>query len=351
MTNVDVVRDQPPPSLAPVDSTVKVPDSVRRAAAHADSFYKPAEAPPVDQPAPAPASTEAPPQPAEAAPPVAPAPVLEPAPPPAPAETSVTAQQWEHRYNSMKGRHDQVQQQMTAMNRQMQQMGDELMAAQRVLSQRQQPPKQSKLITPEDEQSYGNELIDLAKRAAKEAVGQDIETLRKENTRLQRHVSRSAEQGLVQQLGQQVPDWETINNDTRFKQWLRLPDIYSGVVRQRLLENAHRAADAPRVVAFFKAFVADETAAGHRNPSPQEPPAQPAPREAAVSMEALVAPGRARPASGDSATPVDKPSYTRAYVAKFYDDSRKGLWDGKPADKARIEADIFLAQREGRVRG
>ena len=38
----------------------------------------------------------------------------------------------------------------------------------------------SKLITPEDEQNYGNDLIDLAKRVAKEAMGPELNALRQE---------------------------------------------------------------------------------------------------------------------------------------------------------------------------
>jgi hypothetical protein len=42
------------------------------------------------------------------------------------------------------------------------------------------PPQSTNLITPEDEANYGNELIDLAVRAAKEAMGPEVNSFRQE---------------------------------------------------------------------------------------------------------------------------------------------------------------------------
>lgn len=58
------------------------------------------------------------------------------------------------------------------------------------------------------------------------------------------------------ELDAAVPNWREINNDPRFHQWLLLPDTYSGVIRDRLLKDAAAAANAPRVINFFKGFLA-----------------------------------------------------------------------------------------------
>jgi hypothetical protein len=42
------------------------------------------------------------------------------------------------------------------------------------------PPQTTKLITPEDEASYGSELIDIAKRAAKDVMAPELNALRQE---------------------------------------------------------------------------------------------------------------------------------------------------------------------------
>jgi hypothetical protein len=49
--------------------------------------------------------------------------------------------------------------------------------------------------------------------------------------------------------------------------------------------------------------------------------------------------------------PADKPIYSRADIAKFYDDKRRGLYAGRNADADNFEADLTAAQREGRIRG
>jgi hypothetical protein len=47
----------------------------------------------------------------------------------------------------------------------------------------------------------------------------------------------------------------------------------------------------------------------------------------------------------------EKPIYTRAQIAQLYELHRKGAYAGHETEWARQEADIFAAQKEGRVRG
>ena len=123
------------------------------------------------------------------------------------------------------------------------------------------------------------------------------------------------------------------------------------MLKGNLLKAAFQAADAPRVVAFFKGYKAEQQATG-QVPAPAGQQQPPAPIVPAVALETLVAPGRAKPASGDSAlSAADKPIYTRADIQRFYGLVRQGYYAGREQDKARDEASIFLAQREGRVRG
>ena len=367
---VDVVRDAPAKSHAPIDTNVRIPDSVKRAAAAADAYYQQRQAPaapPAPEPAPAPVA-EPVAEPVAVAPEPTPAPVVEPvavapiAPEPAapavpPADADIPPEQWEHRFRSMKGRYDAQLQINGQMQEQMQQLGDELVRTQQMLQRGlatpptpNQPP--ATLITAEDQQNYGNDLIDLTKRAALEAVQPKLNELEHENQQLRQRVTQQSQAGVVQMLDLQLPNWREINRKPEFKRWLSLRDLYSGVVRKQMLDAAYQAADAPRVVAFFKGFVSDEAiAAGTTPPAPlPEPP--PAPRQAAIPLERLAAPGRARPAGGNDApnVPADKPIFTRKQISGFYDEVRRGLFAGREAEKAAREREIFSAQNEGRVR-
>ena len=361
--NVDVTRQAPHAPLPPVDPDVKIPDSVKRAAALAESYYQqtaqptapPAE--PANEPVP-PAPVAAPVQeqtPAEPAPTTPPATVQEPAVQPATPPQQVTPDQWEHRYLSMKGRFDQSQQVISSMQEHMQQLGDELMRTQRLLqnpnqSQQQQQPKQ--LVTDEDVQTYGPDLLNLVQRAAVQAVSPELEAVKHENDQLRHTVSQTQKMNVHQILDAQVPEWRALNRDQRFLRWLSLPDIYSGQLRRVMLNNAFQAAQAPRVVAFFKGFLSEEAATGHVDaPNAGQPRVPtPAPRQAAIELTTLAAPGRPSPAGGQPPSAADKPIYTRAQIADFYRQVREHRYAGREQEKSRIEADIFAAQREGRVR-
>jgi hypothetical protein len=371
MAEIEVVRDAPVAPQAPVDESVKIPPSVKRAAARANRHYgkkgelKASPSAP-DEPETPP---EAPEPAAAALPPVEPVtePVAEPVPgseaaplapaaPPAeePLLVPISPEQWEHRYNSMKGRYDSSVQTIAAMQDQMQQLGDELMRTQAMLQHPATPqPGPVEFVTPEDRQNYGDELLDLVARGARQAVEPELNELKQTADSLRQQLTKAGQQGVVEALNRALPNWRDINQDPRFKNWLRLRDIYSGGVRQALLNAAFQAADAPRVVAFFQGFVTDEAATGHAElnpPAPQQPNAAPA-RQPAVPLSSLAAPGRARPASGNSSMPADKPIFTRIQISKFYSDVRKGVYAGREAEKDRQEKEIFSAQRDGRVRG
>lgn len=365
--NVDVTRPAPHAPLPPIDPNVRVPDSVLKAAALAESFYKqsapsavqptaPVEPPvqPVVTPAPEPVvqAQEPPPQ----APPVQPPAQVQPPATEPPAQTpddQTTPDQWRHRYLSMKGRFDQSQQIVTAMQDQMQQLGDELMRTQRMIQghpQQQQQPKP--MLTEEDVQTYGPDLVNMVQRAAVQAVSPELAAVKEENNQLRQTVTQSQRASVHQVLDAKVPEWRQLNRDPRFLKWLSLPDIYSGQLRRNMLNSAFQAAHAPRVVAFFQGFLNEEAATGHVEApvAGQQQVPTPAPRQAAVELMTLAAPGRPSPAGGQPPIAADKPIYTRAQIAEFYRHVREHRYAGREPEKSRIEADIFAAQREGRVR-
>src|ERR1035437_73065 len=362
MSNVDVVRDAPRADLAPVDPNVVIPDHVKKAAALAERFYAKTEPAPeapnkealVQPPQPEPIHAR---EPEHLKPEVQPQPEVKPA---------VSEESWEHRYLSMQGRWRNSQNTIGQMQEQMSQLGDELVRTQSLVEAArgaapQEPQRghdHKKLITDEDEKNDGNELIDLGRRAARETVGPEIEALRNENRSLTQRVTTSAQKDISTTLNRVVPNWVGINRSPEFKNWLRLPNIYTGQVRSQMLNAAYQAADAPQVAEFFQDFRGEGVAAGQMQPAPQneqlqEPVApSPAPRQAAMTLEALVAPGRARPATGDANPgPAETPFFTRAQVAGFYNDVRKGAFAGREVEKSRIENQIFAAQNSQRIKG
>ena len=335
----------------PVDPNVRIPDHVRRAAETAEAIHQQA----YTQPAPA---EEQPPQPEPPPQPDPPQPEAQP-----PRDETVTAEEWHHRYLSMQGRFRAAQQTIGSMEQQMAELGQELVRTQNMLAQQQaQPPAHERsqpdhnnLITAEDRANYGDELLDLTRRVALSTVAPELADLRAENQRLTNQVRSGTRRELFTTLDGKLPQWRQINQDVRFKSWLRLPNVYTGQIRGEMLKAAVDGAEAPKVLALFRDFLMEAQATGQMAPAPQAEQQtaqtqQPAPRQPAVNLETLAAPGRARPASGDTQVPSEKPIYTRAQIAKFYDDSRKGLYAGRQAEYDATQADLTRAQAEGRIR-
>lgn len=341
--------EQAKSGLPPVDPNIRVPDAAKRASAAAEAAfaaaYKAPEPPADNQPQ----NTPQPPASAQSNPP----PQNTPAGGNEPEEGSAD---WQHRYNSMRGRYAQQQQVNGMLQEQVSMLGDEVTRLTAVLNRKTieappPPPREApKLLTQQDVDAFGAELIDFSKRAAQEAILPILEREREERRQLEQRLRTTQQKSIYDTLDQALPNWRQVNNHPKFHQWLRLRDIYSGHGRKALLDQAFKAADAPRVLAFFRGFLAEEQAT---RPAPQDQPAGgAAPRQTAMDLSTLAAPGRARPASGTETreTSVSKPSFTRAQIAKFYDDVRKGAYRGRETEKSQYEREIFEAQAQGRVR-
>jgi hypothetical protein len=141
-----------------------------------------------------------------------------------------------------------------------------------------------------------------------------------------------------------MPDWRVINTDDKFISWCNEPDLLSGQTRRDLLIGAFNKNDTQRVVAFFKLFTNSGGVPGSRAGTPQAQGADQPPR---LPLEALAAPGR----GGSGTAPVAPPKnvWSAQDITRFYDDVRRGRFVGREAEQRAYEADLMLAQAEGRV--
>lgn len=365
------------PLIAPdggIDPTVALPKHVRDAAAASEAAY--AAAYPGDPP-PNPDAPLAPPVTATVTnqdpPPPQPDPALAP-PPPQPDFTAPATpaelkdNDWAGRYNSMRGRWEASQRQLGVTQQQVADLAVELERTQELLSRAgAAAPKtpnpdttHKELITQQDRDTYGDELLDTVTRAARSAVEPELDALRSQNQELQKRVITTGQRDAKAELTRAVPNWVAINRSPEFNGWLSLPNPYTGAVRRQMLQDAYSSANAQMMVTLFKDFLTEVKATGgvvpggrqqEPQPQPQVPQPPAAPHQAAIDPLTLAAPGRARPASSDpSQMPADKPFYTRAQIAANYANKRRGLWAGRETEWAALEADMFAAGRENRVR-
>lgn len=334
-----------------VDPSVRIPDAVRAAGARADELYRQSmgQTEPAAEPAPEPEAKPAEPAPQAEAKPSEPAPQAQ---QPRPTAMVTDEASWEHRYNSMKGRYERSQQQLQAMSDQINNLQNIIATMEARVGTAQQPPPElraERLITPEEEKDYGSEFLNVVGKKAKEEllpiVSQYEHKIAELEAKLQGvggYVQQNARQAMMSRMDAELPSWRDVNLSDDFKSWLALPDTYSGVIRHDMLRAAFERNDTPRVLAFFKGFLAEEAAVA---PATREEPEE---RKAQIPLESLAAPGRAKTAAASA--PVEKPIFTRAQIAKFYADVGAGKYRGRDKEKDKLEAQIFEAQAEGRIR-
>lgn len=343
------------------DPNTFIPPAVRRAAKQANDLFHaqsgqppPVETPPVETPPPQMTQT-APPEapPVETPPPQAPsfsadAPPVPEVPPP----NDPNADSWERRAKSMEGRYKRAENDIMAMSNQLASMQSLMASMQSKQLSHETPPelRPQSFLTQEEVNEYGSEFLSVVAKKAKEEVSPELSTLKQQLSRLERQFEGNAEQNnararfeLEATLDNKLPPWRDINVLPEFHAWLALPDMYSGAIRHELLRAAYAQNNTPRVLAFFKGFLDQEAAYVPQGQEPRQA------EDGKVPLASLAAPGRAKTAAATGA-PAEKPFITRAQISQFYADSAAQKWRGREAEKNRLEAMIFEAEREGRIR-
>ena len=220
-------------------------------------------------------------------------------------------------------------------------------------------PQAAAHVTDQDRSSYGDDMVEFARRVSREEIAplaQAIKLLMGRLDQLQGVVpvvqnvaaaqAKTAHELFYDALARRVPDWQTVNENNKFHEWLLSADPLSGQVRQTLLEDAHRALDVDRVVNIF---ALGKQAIGVQAPVAAAPTPAPAQRAAKASqLEKQIAPGRAATGTTPPQTP-EKKRWTRADITKFYADKQRGVYKGREQEATSLERDIFAAQNEGRV--
>ena len=266
---------------------------------------------------------------------------------------------WERRYKAIKGRHDQLlneNRQIAARVGGLEQTLASFAQPQNNLKTSNEDPTLDQ-ITPQEVAEYGEEFLGIVGRRARQELMPHLQRLEQENQQLKRQlgtvgnkVTQVAKDDFFDFMDSKLENWRDVNNNELFLGWLAEVDPYAGTTRHNLLKQAYEANDGPRVLAFFKGFLADEATVnplngtGPATPNATNGAGNPPPK---VPLETFAAPGRARPAAPSPAD--EKPVISRGQITAFYAQVSAGNYDGNPAEKLRLENMIFEAQREGRI--
>lgn len=267
---------------------------------------------------------------------------------------------WEEKYRTLSGKYSS---EVPKLHRQLKELQDKLDHMRDLFAQLQtQPPpapapdsdrraapKPTTVISDEEREDYGEDLLDVMGRAGKQAVTPEIEALRAEIAALKQqlggvtqHVAKSAREEMFDTLTKEVPNWAQINESQQFLDWLGQLDPYSGYRRQDMLDHASANNDAARIVNFFRGFLRESNAVAptSQTGSPQ--------RGAKRNLEEMVTPGAGR--SGTVSAPQGNEStWSQREIAQFYRDVNQGKYKNDPKQKDAIERQILKASTEGRV--
>ena len=199
----------------------------------------------------------------------------------------------------------------------------------------------TRTVTSEDEEAFGADHIDLARRIAGEVFEQKITALNDKIARLEKSitgvgetVAKTAAETFDEALERRVPEWRATNVDPAFMAWLSEEEGMSGRTRLDLLNAAYGDSNLERTAKFFTAFRA-------LNAKPATPAAK------VDNVTKLVSPGKSRSAATPAPAPANADIWTKADIARLYDDKRNGRITQAQFDE--YERDLFAAQREGRL--
>lgn len=284
---------------------------------------------------------------------------------------------WEQKYKVLQGKYNaevpRLQNQVRDQNTQLQSFQSQLTATQNLLaslsaqrepapsaSQPATPPAATKLVKDEEVKEFGADLIDVIRRAAREEmsgllpeidrrvapVAQRVNQVAQATQDVGQRVAQNDQQSVLAALATAVPNWQEMNEDPGFLEWLDQVDPFSGAQRGALLKQAYKAHDGPRVVAFFNGYL-KEHAAVTPPAAPKVPAAAPAPQR---NLEQFVAPGTPKTGAASTQDGSGKRVWSRAEIGQFYSDVQAGRFKGTKEQRKQVETDIFAAQREGRIR-
>lgn len=243
----------------------------------------------------------------------------------------VPEEDFEHKYNVLKGKYDAETSRMTQMLSQTMAEKETL----RLKAEANAPVRREDTFDDDPNiQSIITEYPSLAKGI--EALTNKIvaSKLRQSEQVVAERLAKTDRETYDTKLDAQVKDWRKINTDPKFLEWLQTRDRYTGATRHQLLLHALDQFDADTSANFFKDYMKET---GAKAQSKQEA------KELNMGLD-----------NAGNDVPVGAGKKT-GYISKnditqFYRDRAMGKFTGSDDEAAKIEARILRAVRDGKVR-
>jgi len=269
-----------------------------------------------------------------------------------PADTSPTdvAADFEQKYNTLRGKYDaevpRLYEQVRDLTSKVSELQTQLAEAKKKPEEPTEPKEKVSLVTDADREEFGEELIDVQRRVAREVAAEyeqklqaQAEVIEDLRGKVDQTGSQVGEMNFAQRLTALVPDFPQIDNDERWAAWLNEYDPMLRGPRRIQAKAAYEAGDAEAVAHYVQLF----------KESLQEQ-AKPTEQPHRSELEKQVTPSR----SASNASKQDKGSSAKVYSEKEMNRGwakiRNLNTQGKYDEAAQLEAELTAAYMEGRVR-
>lgn len=260
---------------------------------------------------------------------------------PEPVETP-KQEDWQQKYRTLKGMYDAEVPRLHTQVKELTKQMDELRKQKEAPTPVPQPAVVEKLVTDEEVNEFGADLIEVQRKVAREVANEfraELAELKAENTKLREELSgtgsKVAEASFDTKLHRLVPDFDAINADPDWISWLEEQDPILRGPRKIVAQEAFNRGDADGVAYYVELF--------KKTKQPVEPPKKSSNNE----LELQVQPTRnASTAPKQSQTGR---SYTSADITKMFKQAAELSARGKIEEAIKLEAEIDAAYRDNRV--
>lgn len=261
---------------------------------------------------------------------------------PTPTEPAIAEETWQSRYIALKGKYDAEVPRLHADLREFKAQLETLRKAVETKPvDTKKPAVAEKLVTDADVQAFGEDLIEVQRKVAREVAAEfrsELDAMKAENEKLREQLnttgSQVSEASFEQRLYRMVPDFQDVNADPRWINWLNEVDPLLRAPRKTVAQEAFNHGDAEAVAHYVGMFKASIT------------PAEPV-NDKAAELEKQIQPKRSA-----ATAPVSPQAriYTDAQIQKMFQKSVELGSRGQRDEAAKLEAEIDAAYREGRVK-
>lgn len=250
---------------------------------------------------------------------------------------------FKQKYNTLRGKYDA---EVPRLHQQVKELVAEVQALKEEKAKIEEaPPEPVSLITDEDKEEFGEDLINIARKAAKEEFQPLIESQRAEIASLKEQLATTGSQvtevSFEQRLAQRVPDFARINQTPEWVEWLNEYDPMSRAPRRNLAQLAYQNGDVEAVADYVEMF--------KQTQQPKQDATEKLKEKRQNELERQVTPER-NSTTTQTSTANDKRMYTKADADLVWNKVQDAMKNGDYDTADKLEAQITQAYLEGRVK-